>query len=224
MTGEPTTTHAHRRRVITIGGVTVAILAAAGLSLSLSAEVDTTRTVQPRKGITRVEVDIDAGAITLLAADDLTVTVKEHANRFAARPAATTEVTDGTLHVSGSCSALGVGRCHTPVTIATPPGVAIHARTVAGSIHGEIVQADLETTTGAGSISLTVTGDVRRLAATTTAGPISLVVPDDVYAVDARASLGRTHIEVDTDDDAPRVIQARSEVGPITIQTRETAQ
>jgi hypothetical protein len=42
---------------------------------------------------------------------------------------------------------------------------------------------------------------------------------NDVYAVDAGTSLGRTRVEVDAGDEAPKVIQAQPDVGRITIQT-----
>lgn len=223
MNGDTTMTRIVRGRLLAISGVVVALLAAAGLNVLLSSDVDETHTVQPDVDVTRIEVDIDAGAITLVPADDLTVAVRQHAGRFAGTPSATTEFTDGVLRITGSCSLLGVGRCHTSVTIATPPDMAIRARTAAGSIEGEIVRGNLEATTLAGSVSLTVTGEVSHLAATTEAGRVELVVPDDVYAVDARTTLGRTRIEVDTVAGAAKVIQARSEVGRITIRTPEDA-
>lgn len=214
-----TTTH---RRPLAIGSVVaVFLLAAVAWTALLTSGVDETHTVQPVGEVTRIEVDIDAGAITLAPADELTVTVRQQAGRFAGTPSAATQVVDGVLRVTGSCSSVGVGRCHTPVTVATPPGITVRARAAAGSIDGELVRGRLEASTAAGSITLTVTGEVSDLMATTEAGRIDLIVPDDVYAVDARTTLGRTRVEVDTADDSPKVIKARSEVGRITIRTRQ---
>lgn len=218
-----TMTPPHRRHLAAISGVTALLLATVTLAVPISTEVDETRTVQPGVAVTRVEVDIDAGDITLVPADELAITIERHAGRFAARPSGTTQVTGRVLRVTGSCSLPGVGRCHTPVTIATPPGIAIRASTAAGSIDGEIVRGGLEATTSAGSISLAVTAEVSRLSAATEAGHVHLTVPDDVYTVDARTSLGRTRVEVDTAADATKAIQARSEVGRITIRTHDDA-
>lgn len=219
MNGDTTTTSTRRRRLVATIGVVALLLAAAASTVLFSSAVDETGTVDPDMEATRVEIEVDAGAITLVPADELTVTVRKHAGRFAATPSTTSETTSGTLRVTGTCSGMGIGPCRTSVTIAMPPGIAIKARTSAGSITGEIVQGSLEATTSAGPIRLTVTGEASHLSATTEAGPIDLVVPDDVYTVDARSSLGPTRVEVDTNDDAPRVIRAHSEVGPITIRT-----
>ena len=214
------TRHPLRRAV----AITAVVLAALTVTVILMASsVEQTETVSVPADVTGVEIDLDAGSVTLTAADELAVTITRSAGRFAGTPSSSTDVTDGVLRVTGSCPPLGVGRCHTPVMIAAPPGVTVRAHTGAGSINGEIDRGTVVASTSAGSIGLTVTEQVDHLSATTQAGGIDLVVPDVVYAVDARTSLGRTHIQVDTADDADHVIEARSDVGNISVQTPSAA-
>lgn len=220
---EPTTIstrHPLRRALV----ITAVILAAITVTILLVASpVEQTETVSVPADVTSIEIDLDAGNVTLTAADDLAVTITRSAGRFAGTPSSATKVTGDVLRVTGSCGALGVGRCHTPVTIAAPAGLTVHAHTRAGTISGEVDRGTVVASTSAGSIGLTVTEQVDHLSATTQAGSVDLVVPDVVYAVDARTTLGRTHIQVDTAEDADHVIEARSEVGNVSVRTPSAA-
>lgn len=237
--------------VIAAGLVFGAVL----FGLTYYGAVDEQDTIRPTTAVTRIDIDIDAGTITTVAGEELTVTVGRRSGRLASTPSASSVVVDGVLRITGTCSRLGLGRCDTPVSVEVPAGVTISAttgaghidvagatagadlhaaagglrvadaagplrlRTAAGSIDATVTHGAVEATTSAGSITVTVTEAADDIAATTRAGDVELVVPDAVYAVDADTRLGRVRVDVRTADDASRHIDARSDVGDVTVRT-----
>lgn len=231
-----------------------ALLAGALALLLLRGGDSVSDTVQPTADVRHVEIDIDAGAVTTTPADELVVAVERSSGWLGSTPSGSADVSGGVLRVTGSCSRLTIGRCHTAVTVALPPGVGLTVRTAAGTIDvdGATAGADLRSVAGAirvreigggtrlrteagviegtvangpvvataaaGSVSLTLTGDVSRVSATTEIGAVVLVLPDAVYAVDAATTLGQARVEVRTDSTSDRHVHARSEVGNVTIR------
>jgi hypothetical protein len=91
-------------------------------------------------------------------------------------------------------------------------------RTSAGAIAGTIRDGDVEASTSAGSIDLTLEGDFRDVSAVTSAGSVHLTLPDLVYDVDASTSAGEVTIDVRTDPDSELTVHARSSAGDVTIE------
>lgn len=95
----------------------------------------------------------------------------------------------------------------------------IRLRSDAGSLSGTVLRGTVDASTSAGSISITVVEDITSLSATTELGAVELYVPEATYRVDTGTTLGRTDIGVETAADAARVVEARSEVGDVTVRT-----
>lgn len=224
-------------------------------ALTAYGAVDEEHTIRPAAAVTRIEIDIDAGTITTRPGEELTVAVGRRSGWLAPTPSTRSDIVDGVLEVTGTCTNLGLGRCDTPVSVDIPPGVPITAttgagnidvtgatagadlhagaggirvddvagplrlRTAAGSIDATLTSGAVEATTSAGSIAVTVTEDATDISATTRAGDVELVVPDAVYTVGADTRLGRLRVDVRTADDASRHIDARSDVGEVTVRT-----
>lgn len=206
-----------RARTATIM-VASAILAIAGVLLwSLTIGTDEVVVIRPSADVTHVEVDIGGGTIAVTPATELSVTV-EHRGRSANDLTATDTVTDGVLRVTDTCGLVNLGRCTTAVTVELPPDVRISMTTGAGSISGTVANGRVDAATDAGSIDLTVTGDISSLSATAGVGSIDLRVPDTIYAVDGHTGIGQTRIDVRTDRGAPGAITARAEVGDVTVR------
>jgi hypothetical protein len=203
---------------VTVVGASVVAVAVVVVTSSAIGEVET---IQPTAEVTAVEIDIEAGTVRLASGDELHVGVVRHAGRLAGTPVVTTETTSGVLRVLGRCAGLGVGRCETSIAVTLPPSTAVDLVTGAGSIHGTIPQGGVRARTAAGSITLAATEQTSDIVVTTAVGSIDLVVPDVIYDVTAHTEVGRTDIEVETDADASRSIQARADVGSISIRTPE---
>lgn len=208
-----------RRVAMRVLAVAVVLAGVATAILLLAGGRGEVVTIPPTADVTHVEVVLDAGAVRLVAGDELTARVERRAGRFARAPSGTAAVTAGILRITGTCSWLGLGRCDTAVTVTVPAGVAVSVRTQAGTIEGTVARGPVEAVTAAGAITLTVTEEVSHVTARTEAGAVELVVPDAVYAVDAQTTIGRTRVEVRTDDASDRFIRARAEVGHVTIRT-----
>jgi CubicO group peptidase (beta-lactamase class C family) len=199
------------------------VIGATAVWWTTGGEVDEVETIRPAAAVTAVEIDLAAGTVSLGVGDQLTLEVERRTGRFAGTPTVTSAVDDGVLQVAATCPTLGIGHCTTDVTITLPPAVAIDVATGAGSIDGIVTNGPVRVTTAAGRIALTITQDVDELSVATGAGSIDLIVPDVPYDVTAHTSVGRTSVEVGTAADAPRTIEARSEVGSITIGTDASA-
>lgn len=217
--------HRPRRRRWRLAS-TLLVIATAVLAITVAiavwwatAAVDEVETIRPPAGLTAVDIDLTAGAVSLATGERLLVDVERRSAPFGGTPSVTSAVDDGVLQVTGSCPTLGIGRCTTNVSITLPPAVSVNAATGAGSIDGMLERGPIKATTAAGSIALTITEDVGELSVASGAGSIKLIVPDSTYDVRANTGVGRTRVDVETAPDALRTIEARSEVGSVTIGT-----
>jgi CubicO group peptidase (beta-lactamase class C family) len=201
---------------VTVLAIGVTAVAAVWATAGTVEEVET---IRPTAGVTAVDIDLTAGAVSLDVGEQLLVEVERRSGPFSGNPSVTSEVVDGVLQVTGNCPRLGIGRCATDVSVTLPRAAAVEVATGAGAIEGSVANGPLRATTAAGSVALTVTEDVDDLAVSTGAGNIDLIVPDGTYTVTAHTGVGRTRIEVETAADASRTISAQSGAGSVTVRT-----
>lgn len=153
----------------------------------------TITTIRPTQQVDRIEVDIEAGAIEVVAGDEVVVDVASRSGRGAGASVTNSGLNNGVLTVSVSCSRLALLRsCDTPVSLVVPPGTPLIAAIEAGSITASDLTAGADLRAAAGSI------DVHDLAGTirlrSDAGSISGSVLRGT--VDASASSGSVIITV----------------------------
>jgi CubicO group peptidase (beta-lactamase class C family) len=222
-TTAPSTRQTHtlprRRRWLPVVGLLAAGVAAVAAVWATAGTVEEVETLRPTAGVTAVDIDLKAGAVSLEIGDELLVEVERRSGRGSSEPSVTSTVIDGVLQVTGRCPRFGLGPCTTDVTVTLPRAAAVEVATGVGSIEGTVASGPVRATTAAGSVAITVTENADDLAVSTGAGSIDLRVPDVTYAVTAHTGVGRTRIEVETAADASRTISARSGAGSVTVRT-----
>jgi hypothetical protein len=227
------------------GVLFVGLLVAAGTTSVITQffvrEVSSTRTFTGE--VTRLDARVDAGRITVNRAPAGEATSVVVRTQSAFRSAGFTEsFSAGVLERTGGCSGnwLLDNRCAVDFDITLAGNGAVHLRSATGNLL--VVGADGPVTarTATGSIRLVgvtsstvdagaATGDVDvRFAAApddvrarTSTGSVRVVVPSsgEAYRVDARTDVGVPVIEVPQDQSSARVIDVRSSVGDVTVQT-----
>ena len=191
------------------------------------------RTIDER--VERLEVDLNAGNITVRASDRDDIRVRTVRTYAWFRPRTSARIRGDELHLTATCRLLG--QCSVRYEVEVPRGTeldldtsagririsgatgAITARTSAGDIEGDGLAADeIDATTSAGDIDLTLGEVPERLDLRTSAGDIDVVVPDETYRVETDTSAGDVETELRTDPAAPRVIEARTSAGDISLR------
>lgn len=221
--------------------LTVILVLVGGLAL-LGRLLDRQETVvstfaQP---IDTVVVGTPNGNILITASAAAEVEVERTAAFSIRSPRPGAEVADGTLTLEAGCPGLWLpllGGCRVDYRITVPVGVAVTADAPNGDIelegiagpvmvgtsNGDVVGRRLlarlvEATTSNGSITLSFTQAPDRVRADTSNGPITIEVPDVPFRVETDTDNGRLTLDVIADPDAPRVIEANSSNGDITIR------
>ncbi|MGY1857954.1 hypothetical protein [Modestobacter sp. SYSU DS0290] len=98
--------------------------------------------------------------------------------------------------------------------------LALHSgagRVSATGVDADVVVAE----SSAGSVTVSAVAPVTRLTATSSAGAVTVVLPDDGTRYDVRpsTSAGSVAVEVPQDPASPRVVEARSSAGAVTVRT-----
>ena len=193
--------------------VVVLLAAAAAVTLAGLLIRSTDRQVETfDEAITAIEIDADAGAISLRAtsADEVTLTTTREWS-LGRRPNVTTSAERGVLRVASRCSpTILTIRCSARQVLDVPAGVPVTAESGAGAIDADGLTAGLTAETRAGAITLTdVAGDV---VLQTSAGSIEATVAS--RRVDARSSAGAVTI---VDRVVPEMLAVSTSAGGIDI-------
>jgi DUF4097 and DUF4098 domain-containing protein YvlB len=170
-----------------------------------------TETVSESEAITRVEIDIDAGDVSIATARNTPGARGAVDSRWSdAAPEVLHYVSDGVLHVIGRCDALAIA-CRTDVTLEVAADVSVGAQTAMGDIDISGVTGDVDAGTEDGDIAL---HDIRgTLFVESGSGAIA----GDQLAgtiVDARTRSGDVELEV---TGAPQRIVARTDAGDVNL-------
>lgn len=218
----------HRTLVIVAAVLLSAALAVAVLA---SQPVEVTVTEQPDERVDHLDIEIDAGSITVRPADELTLEITRQSSRFAGSPTIGTSITDGTMQVHGDCQQLGIGRCRTDVVVSLPPGTTIRARTGAGPVRADGVTGTIDLGTAAGGVRVDgIAGDVRlhtaagsidgeivagTIDASASAGSIALTVTDDLDHLRAGTVTGSIRLLV---PDVDYAVVADTTMGRVRVE------
>lgn len=164
------------------------------------------------EAITAIEIDADAGAISLRAtsAEDVTlITTREWS--LGRRPDVTTSAERGVLRVASRCGpTILTVRCSARHELDVPAGIPVTVTSSAGAIDADGLTAGLTAETRAGAITLTdVAGDV---VLQTSAGSIEATVAS--RRVDASSSAGAVTI---VNRVVPEMLAVRTSAGGIDI-------
>lgn len=153
------------RRAWRIAGVAATVLAVLLGTTSLwsrVSELGTDKETQHETydhAVTRVEVDLDGGAIVLVAGDPGRVVVERRLEWSDLRPTIVETWTGDTLRITSRC---GGARCSAGYSLTVPTDVEIDARTRASRIRARGLAGPLRLTTSSGDVRLTDTaGPVR---------------------------------------------------------------
>jgi len=162
--------------------------------------------------ITAIEIDADAGAISLRAtsAEEVTLTTTRESS-LGRRPDVTTSAEGGVLRLESRCGpTILLIRCSTRLVLDVPAGTPVTVKSKAGDIDADGLTAGLTAETRAGAITVTdVAGDV---VLQTSAGGIEASVAS--RRVDARSSAGAVTI---VDRVVPEMLAVRTSAGGIDI-------
>lgn len=175
---------------------------------------DQTRTY--RHAVSRVELDLTAGHITVSAGDAGQVTVHRRLQWRAAEPVVREDWSGDTLRISAACPERQ-NHCAVDYTVRVPAGVAVQAATDAGDLAVRDLTGDVRLTTGSGET------DIDHLA-----GPLRVRSGDgDVTATGLRSATtdvdtrdGRVELRYDT---APTTVRVLAVDGGITITVPDRA-
>jgi Toastrack DUF4097 len=176
---------------------------------------------------------------------EVTVTAKRGASKIAvkesrtdkAKPSHSASGSSGTLRYDCP-GGFSIDVCRVDYDITVPETVAVEVDnstgkialsgplddTVASADAGEIKGTELgagpvKASTSGGAIDLTFTSPPRNVTARTNAGDTTITVPGNAsYQVKADTSVGDTNVDVPNDPSASNRIEARTDVGSVTIK------
>jgi hypothetical protein len=162
--------------------------------------------------ITAIEIDADAGAISLRAtsADEATLTTTREWS-LGRSPDVTTSAERGILRVTSRCgSTILAITCSARLVLDVPAGTPVTVKSRAGAIDADGLTAGLTAETRAGAITVTdVAGDV---ALRTSAGSIDATVAS--RRIDARSSAGAVTIVAHV---VPEMVAVSTSAGGVDI-------
>jgi hypothetical protein len=213
--------------LLLVGGLVVALLALKLLALLLVRR--SVETLSFRGPVRAVEIDIDAGDVTVRGGGRSDARVRRTVRRGLLRPRITEAVDDGVLRLRVTS---GVVRYEVDVprgaavivrgdaASATVIGVAgfVELQAEAGSIEGRALGGSaVRATTTAGSIRLSFDRPPDRVDASTDRGSVDLALPDGPYDVDVSCTRGQGRIGVPNVAGARCHVRAHSSAGPVRI-------
>lgn len=186
--------------------------------------------------VSRVEIEVDAGDVRLVAGPSSSVT-RELRWTGSAKPVVEQRLDGDVLRVTARCSR-GVGdRCEADLTVTVPSAAAARTQVGAGDVTVEGLTGVLDLDTAAGDVRGTgigpaevrarsAGGDVELAVATaapsvtaaTTAGDVVVRVPaGPSYSVAARTTAGDVRVDVADTPGAAHRVDAASTAGDVTV-------
>jgi DUF4097 and DUF4098 domain-containing protein YvlB len=92
----------------------------------------------------------------------------------------------------------------------------LRLETISGDVHADSASADIDAGTTSGDVDVRAR-EATRVRAHTTSGDVHVRVPDRTYAVQTRAVSGDQNVDVRTDRNAPRSIDASTTSGDVHV-------
>lgn len=196
--------------------------------------------VIPADGIRTLRVSTDNGGITITsgpAGSD--IVVDAHLSEGLHAPTNTIDIVDGQATLRAQCSVWSQYWCAVSYRIQVPAGIELNLTTEEGNISINGASASLTVRTDSGTVqasnltstvvdSRTDVGRTRlefvqaptQVSARTDIGSVTIIVPDDetAYNVTMTNDIGSRSNSVRTDSTSTRTINARADVGEITVR------
>jgi Putative adhesin len=197
-----------------------------GLMAVMSADSKTETDTQQQSyqhAVSRIELDIDTGDITLATGAAGQVSVERRLLWSTTRPGYEESWQGDTLRIRSPCETKGefpgLGRrCSTSFSLRVPPDVAVEVIVRSGTIRVKDVVGPLRLSTQDGDVQVTNGSD--RIWARTQRGEITATGLRCTQA-DARAESGNVNLEFAT---APELVKAAAEFGDVDVAVPRLAQ
>lgn len=176
--------------------VLIALVGTAGIlvvGLSTWFPEEDRATITPPGAVRRVEVDVEAGRVAVVAGGTGGVTVDRTRRYLRGKPVTEERVVDGVLRVTAMCTRVPTFGCEVDYRIEVPAGVSVQVRTERGSVSVDDIIGMVDVTTSAGAVRLSrVRGPVK---VTTSTGSVD---GDDLVAefLDATTGAGRIRLSL----------------------------
>ncbi len=229
-------------RVVGVGVVVMAVLSLAWpVASSFARARASDGWTEP--AITRLEVDVPAGSVELVAEDGPLRLDVERRGTWAL-PSADLERDGDRAVLTSTCPATVLGDCQVDVVARVPRDADVVVDLSAGSVVAEGLAGDLDVDLSAGEVDLqglssqrvlvrlsageistAFTVPPREVDVTTSVGQVTVRVPDDGTAYDVRAdtSVGESVIGVPQRTGAPRTVRAATSVGQVLVGVLDPA-
>jgi hypothetical protein len=216
--------------LLLVGGLVLALATVKLLSLLLIRR--STETLSFRGPVRAVEIDLDAGEVTVRGTGRSDARVRRTIRRGLRRPRITEAVDDGVLrlHVTAGVVTYEIDVPRSAAVVvrgdaasATVIGVAgfVELQAEDGSIEGRALGGSaVRATTTAGSIRLSFDRVPDRVDATTHRGSVDLALPSGPYDVDVSCGRGQGRIGVANTPGARCHVSAHSSAGHVRIDPR----
>lgn len=231
-----------RRAVLVIGGVLAAALVVFGTwsLVNLLGQTTTERTTTLVPTSDRLTIRAD-GDIRVEAGTGPEVRVVERVRHGIGRPEVDQRPTSDGLLIDSDCPWYSTN-CSVDLIVTVPATLSVDAHSSAGDITAIGVSSDLTLTSSAGDVrasglrtsrvdASSSAGDVTLsfdappvdVVAGSSAGDVDIRLPrvDGGYRVSVDTSAGDQHVEVPTDPESSRRIDAGSSAGDVTVRTNE---
>lgn len=230
-----------RKAMLVVGGIFAFALIAIGAWTAINALGTTTEerhlVLAPTGG--RLTIDAD-GAIQISTGTGSQVEITERIRHSIGRPRVQETSTGGGVTLKGDC-AWYTSTCLVSFQVTIPPGLSVDARSSAGDIKVSGVTGDIRLNTSggdvhatdlgsnsvdarssAGDVELTFDSPPATVTAHSSAGDVNVWLPrvDGGYRVRAGTSAGKQTVEVPTDPESTRVIDATTSAGDVSVKSR----
>ena len=208
------------------------------VNLLAHSETHFTRTFSS-DAIAVVEVSTDRGSVRVVASDRDDVSLSAYVSNGLGGTDHTARVQGNRLLVDASCAVPVAYWCTASYTLRVPKGVAVVLWSGSGDVnvsgltgaarlssdHGDVDATrlrsiDVRANAQHGSIHLDLLRAPLRVQAVSTHGDVTVVVPrnDSSYRVDASSDFGDTSVDVRTDPQSLRDIEASLQHGDVTVR------
>jgi hypothetical protein len=198
--------------------VTVAGMASVGVT-ACKAVTATTSTEQQsqtyQKQINRIELNLDAGNITLAPGDSSSVHVARTLHWRTTKPTIVEDISGQTMRVTLTCPQQD--GCSVDFTIELPAGVTVQAKTQAGDVKITDITGALDITNESGDIRVAnavgevrITGDSGQISGTGLRSPVFT----------AKSDSGDIELAF---TDAPQTVEAKTQSGDVTVSVPRTS-
>ena len=215
--------------LLLVGGVVVVLLALRLVALTLGRR--TVENLDFRGPVRAVEVDLDAGEITLRGSGRADARVRRTMRRGRRRPRLRALVDDGVhrLRASGivqyevdvpAGAAVTVRGESASATVIGLSGT-VDLRAGGGSLEGRALGTPaLRASTAGGSIRMSFDRQPKDVDVATDVGAVELTLPDGPYDIDVASAVGQARVGVPSATGARCRVRARSSAGPVRIRNR----